>query len=67
MCGPKFCSMRISADVRAYATEHGLSTTEALEAGMREKSAEFTAAGGQVYLPMPDSRHEDISGLSGPQ
>jgi phosphomethylpyrimidine synthase len=59
--------MRISADVRAYATEHGLSTTEALEAGMREKSAEFTAAGGQVYLPMPDSRHEDISGLSGPQ
>jgi phosphomethylpyrimidine synthase len=67
MCGPKFCSMRISADVRAYATEHGLSTTEALEAGMREKSAEFTAAGAQVYLPMPDSRHVDISGLSGTQ
>jgi phosphomethylpyrimidine synthase len=67
MCGPKFCSMRISADVRAYATEHGLSTTEALEAGMREKSAEFTAAGAQVYLPMPDSRHGDISGLSGTQ
>jgi phosphomethylpyrimidine synthase len=67
MCGPKFCSMRISADVRAYATEHGLSTTEALEAGMREKSAEFTAAGGQVYLPMPDSRHGDVSGLSGTQ
>ena len=67
MCGPKFCSMRISADVRAYATEHGLSTTEALEAGMREKSTEFTAAGGQVYLPVPDSGHGDLSRLSGPQ
>jgi phosphomethylpyrimidine synthase len=55
MCGPKFCSMRISADVRAYAAEHGLSGEEALEAGMREKSAEFTAAGGKVYLPTPPS------------
>ncbi|MDQ4092582.1 MAG: phosphomethylpyrimidine synthase ThiC [Actinomycetota bacterium] len=52
MCGPKFCSMRISADVRAYAEEHGLSTAEALEAGMAEKSDEFTAAGGRVYLPV---------------
>ncbi|MBV9060437.1 MAG: phosphomethylpyrimidine synthase ThiC, partial [Pseudonocardiales bacterium] len=51
MCGPKFCSMRISADVRAYAAEHGMSGEDALEAGMREKSAEFTAAGGKVYLP----------------
>ena len=41
MCGPKFCSMRISADVRAYA-----------EAGMQQKSAEFTAAGGRVYVPL---------------
>src|SRR3979411_1849223 len=45
MCGPKFCSMRISADVRAYAAEHGLSTVEAIETGMKEKSDEFTAAG----------------------
>ncbi len=52
MCGPKFCSMRISADVRAYAQEHGLSTVEAIEAGMQEKSDEFTAAGGNVYLPV---------------
>ncbi len=52
MCGPKFCSMRISADVRAYAVEHGLSTVEAIEAGMKEKSDEFTAAGGKVYLPV---------------
>jgi phosphomethylpyrimidine synthase len=52
MCGPKFCSMRISADVRAYAAEHGLSTVEAIETGMKEKSDEFTAAGGRVYLPV---------------
>jgi phosphomethylpyrimidine synthase len=55
MCGPKFCSMRISADVRAYAAEHGLSTVEAIEAGMKEKSEEFTAAGGKVYLPVAQS------------
>ncbi len=55
MCGPKFCSMRISADVRAYAEAHGLSTVDALEAGMAEKSGEFTAAGGRVYLPVTGS------------
>ncbi|MEV0295669.1 phosphomethylpyrimidine synthase ThiC [Nocardia sp. NPDC050710] len=52
MCGPKFCSMRISADVREYAEKQGLTDVEALEAGMAEKSAEFTGAGGQVYLPV---------------
>ncbi|MDI5977636.1 phosphomethylpyrimidine synthase ThiC [Amycolatopsis magusensis] len=52
MCGPKFCSMRITHDVRRYAEEHGLSTVEAIEAGMQEKSAEFGAKGGQVYLPV---------------
>ncbi|MFL0577810.1 phosphomethylpyrimidine synthase ThiC [Dietzia sp. 179-F 9C3 NHS] len=52
MCGPKFCSMRISQDIRDYAAEHGLETVEAIEAGMAEKSAEFTEAGGRVYLPI---------------
>jgi len=52
MCGPKFCSMRISADVRAYAEEHGLSTVEAIEAGMAEKSAEFVQHGERIYLPV---------------
>ena len=52
MCGPKFCSMRISQDVREYAKEHGLETVEAIEAGMAEKSEEFEAAGGRVYLPL---------------
>jgi phosphomethylpyrimidine synthase len=54
MCGPKFCSMRISADVRAYAEEHGLTDADAIEAGMREKSEEFASAGGQVYLPVTE-------------
>ncbi len=57
MCGPKFCSMRISADVRAYAEEHGLSeegAADAIEAGMAEKAQEFASAGGQVYLPVAD-------------
>ncbi|WP_265520184.1 phosphomethylpyrimidine synthase ThiC [Oerskovia flava] len=52
MCGPKFCSMRISADVREYAEANGLTSVEAIEAGMAEKSAEFADAGGRVYLPV---------------
>ena len=52
MCGPKFCSMRISQDIRDYAAEHGLETAHAIEAGMAEKSAEFADAGGRVYLPI---------------
>ncbi|UGT70408.1 phosphomethylpyrimidine synthase ThiC [Nocardia gipuzkoensis] len=52
MCGPKFCSMRISADVREYAARQGLNEAEALEAGMAEKSAEFADRGNAVYLPV---------------
>lgn len=52
MCGPKFCSMRISKDVQDYAKENGLDSVEAIEAGMAEKSQEFTDAGGRVYLPI---------------
>ncbi|WP_051499659.1 phosphomethylpyrimidine synthase ThiC [Nocardia sp. BMG51109] len=52
MCGPKFCSMRISADVREYAERHGLTDVEAIEAGMAEKSEEFADAGNSVYLPI---------------
>ncbi|MFV2198883.1 phosphomethylpyrimidine synthase ThiC [Nocardiopsis sp. LOL_012] len=54
MCGPKFCSMRISQDVREYARERGLDTVAAVERGMAEKSSEFTSSGGRVYLPMAD-------------
>jgi phosphomethylpyrimidine synthase len=49
MCGPHFCSMKITQDVREYAATHGVAETQALEAGMAEKAAEFRAAGAQVY------------------
>ncbi|HEY2622813.1 MAG TPA: phosphomethylpyrimidine synthase ThiC [Dyella sp.] len=49
MCGPKFCSMKITQDVRDYAAEHGTGEIEALEEGMAEKSAEFLAQGAEVY------------------
>jgi len=52
MCGPHFCSMKITQDVRRYAAEHGLGEDQALAAGMREKSEQFRATGGRVYLPM---------------
>jgi phosphomethylpyrimidine synthase len=52
MCGPKFCSMRITQDVRDYAEEHGLTSVEAIEAGMDAKSREFADAGGRVQLPL---------------
>ncbi|MCW2585908.1 MAG: hydroxymethylpyrimidine synthase, partial [Frankiales bacterium] len=55
MCGPHFCSMRISQDVRKYAAEHGVGEVEALELGMKEKSAEFAEHGGKVYLPVVDA------------
>ncbi|MCO1579092.1 phosphomethylpyrimidine synthase ThiC [Crossiella sp. SN42] len=54
MCGPKFCSMKITQDVRKYAEEHGLSSVEAIEAGMQEKSHEFSEQGNKVYLPVVD-------------
>ncbi|MGO1051131.1 phosphomethylpyrimidine synthase ThiC [Crossiella sp. CA198] len=54
MCGPKFCSMKITQDVRKYAEEHGLSSVEAIEAGMQEKSGEFSEQGNKVYLPVVD-------------
>ncbi|QNK03735.1 phosphomethylpyrimidine synthase ThiC [Dyella telluris] len=49
MCGPKFCSMKITQDVRDYAAEHGTGEESALEDGMAEKSAEFRQQGSEVY------------------
>ncbi|MGA3172531.1 MAG: phosphomethylpyrimidine synthase ThiC [Chthoniobacteraceae bacterium] len=53
MCGPHFCSMRITEDVRKYAAEQGIGEQEALEAGMREKAREFVANGSEVYTTIP--------------
>ncbi|TWI59225.1 phosphomethylpyrimidine synthase ThiC [Halalkalibacter nanhaiisediminis] len=49
MCGPKFCSMRISQDIRDYAKENKLDTTEAIEKGMKEKSEQFKDIGSKIY------------------
>jgi phosphomethylpyrimidine synthase len=50
MCGPHFCSMQITQDVRAYAARKGLDDARALEAGMREKAEEFRQQGAELYL-----------------
>jgi phosphomethylpyrimidine synthase len=49
MCGPNFCSMKITQDVRDYAAEHGLSEQQALEEGMKERSEEFLKSGADIY------------------
>ncbi len=49
MCGPKFCSMKITQDVRDYAKEHGMETTDAIEAGMEAQSEEFIRTGSEIY------------------
>jgi phosphomethylpyrimidine synthase len=49
MCGPQFCSMKITEDVRAYAAAKGLDERNALAAGMQEKSAEFARGGAELY------------------
>ncbi|HYE65579.1 MAG TPA: phosphomethylpyrimidine synthase ThiC [Pyrinomonadaceae bacterium] len=49
MCGPHFCSMKITQDVREYAARKELDEQEALKVGMQEKAAEFVAAGGEIY------------------
>ncbi len=50
MCGPKFCSMKITQEVREYAAEHGLSDEQkAIEAGFREQSERFLEEGSLIY------------------
>ncbi|HEX8164074.1 MAG TPA: phosphomethylpyrimidine synthase ThiC [Pyrinomonadaceae bacterium] len=50
MCGPHFCSMKITQEVRDYAAQKELDEAAAAEAGMKEKSAEFVAAGAEIYV-----------------
>jgi len=49
MCGPHFCSMKITQDVRDYAASQGLSEQEALSTGMEQKAVEFVRQGAQIY------------------
>jgi phosphomethylpyrimidine synthase len=50
MCGPHFCSMKITEDVRRYAAEKGVSEEEGLRLGLEQKSREFAAQGAEVYV-----------------
>ena len=52
MCGPKFCSMKITQEVREYAAQKGVDEAAALAEGMAVKSAEFKAGGGEIYIPI---------------
>jgi len=49
MCGPKFCSMKISQEVRDYAAEQGEKVEIAIDLGMKEKAKEFTETGAEIY------------------
>ena len=49
MCGPNFCSMKITQEVREFAKKQGLSEKEAVQQGMKEKSKEFINSGGEIY------------------
>ena len=49
MCGPHFCSMKITEDVRKYAAEQGIAAEEALKQGLADKSKEFIEKGAEVY------------------
>jgi len=50
MCGPKFCSMKITQELRELAASQGLADSEAIRQAMDAKSAEFRAAGGEIYI-----------------
>ena len=55
MCGPKFCSMKISDDVRRFARERGVGVERAVEEGMNEKAEEFRRGGGELYVAAGES------------
>ncbi|HSN86293.1 MAG TPA: phosphomethylpyrimidine synthase ThiC, partial [Thermoanaerobaculia bacterium] len=50
MCGPHFCSMKITEEVREYAAKQGVEEAAALEAGMQEKAEEFRKGGAEIYV-----------------
>jgi phosphomethylpyrimidine synthase len=49
MCGPHFCSMRITEDVRKYAAEQGITEDAVIEEGLKQKATEFTKSGAEIY------------------
>jgi phosphomethylpyrimidine synthase len=51
MCGPHFCSMKITQEIREFAEKEGLAEEEAIEAGLEEKAREFKDKGSEIYIP----------------
>ena len=49
MCGPHFCSMKITEDVRKYAEQNGFNGSDLIESGLQEKAEEFVRTGGEIY------------------
>jgi phosphomethylpyrimidine synthase len=49
MCGPHFCSMKITQEVREFARREGVAEGDALEEGLRRKAEEFATGGGEIY------------------
>ncbi len=59
MCGPHFCSMKITQEVREYAAQENIEAEKALAVGMAEKAKEFTATGSEIYHGnLPENGHE---------
>ena len=51
MCGPNFCSMKITQDIREYASKHKIKDIKvAIDKGMREKSKQFADSGNNIYI-----------------
>src|SRR5690606_25423310 len=51
MCGPKFCSMKITQEVRDFAKQQGVAAEQGIAVGMQAKATEFNRAGGDFYIP----------------
>ena len=60
MCGPKFCSMKITQEVREFAKAQGVSEHQALAQGMADMSAQFKESGSQIYIPIQAEVHADV-------
>jgi phosphomethylpyrimidine synthase len=63
MCGPAFCAMRITQDVREQASRDGVSVEQAMEQGLRERAAEFRRQGGEIYLSTGAEGNRSGAGL----
>jgi phosphomethylpyrimidine synthase len=64
MCGPHFCSMKITQDVRDYAAKVGVTEEAALQAGMQEKAEEFKKSGGKIYQEVSSGSAPEASGVT---